>query len=537
MAGAAADIVIRGGEVLAGTGAPSVPADVAIASGRIVAITPRYQGAAHRVIDARGLVVAPGFIDIKTHSDFTLPLTPTADSKVRQGVTTEVVGHCGFSVAPVLPGREPILREYFAGFAAWMPVQATTFAEYLAAFPACSVNTVMQVGHNTLRLMATGMEDRAPSADEHALMERLLTEALDAGALGLSSGPFTPPGAYASPDELARLVRLLSPYGAGYATHVRDEANGLSDAVREAIAAAEAARVHLQLVHFKLSGTDNWGGAARILGEIEAARARGVQLDADLYPYTAAGNPLRNLFPPWVQEGGVDAMLARLGRPEVRARVRAEFSASGLRSFGRIPSWDAVTIATAPTRPDDAGLTIAEIARRGGTDPLDAACDYMIADRGQTFVLIESIAEEDVRVLLRSPAFLVGSDGRAMAPDSVTGRGKPHPRNYGTFPRLLGRYVRELGLLSLPDALWKITGGPARVLRLADRGLLREGYWADVTVFDPTVIVDRATFEAPSRYPDGIPYVMVNGVLVVDGGDHTKATPGRVLRRDVEGLR
>jgi N-acyl-D-aspartate/D-glutamate deacylase len=537
VAGTGADIVIRGGEVLDGTGAPPVPADVAIADGRIVAITPRYQGAAHRVIDARGLVVAPGFIDIKTHSDFTLPLTPTAESMVHQGVTTEVVGHCGFSLAPVLPGREAILREYLAGFAAWMPVQATTFAEYLATFPACSVNTVMQVGHNTLRLVATGMEDRAPSADELALMQRLLTEGLDAGALGLSSGPFTPPGAYALPDELAGLVRLLAPYGASYATHVRDESNGLIEAVREAIAAAEAARVHVQLVHFKLSGTDNWGGAARILGEIETARSRGVQVDADLYPYTAAANPLRNLFPPWVQEGGLEAMLDRLARREVRARVRAEFAASGLRSFGRIPSWAAVTIATAPTRPADAGLTIAEIARREGTDPLDAACDYVIADRGQTFVRIESIAEEDVRALLRSPAFLVGSDGRAMAPDSITGRGKPHPRNYGTFPRVLGHYVRELQLLSLPDAVWKMTGGPARVLRLADRGLLREGYRADVTIFDPAVIIDRATFDEPSQYPDGIPHVIVNGVPVVDGGDHTKATPGRVLRRDADGVR
>jgi N-acyl-D-aspartate/D-glutamate deacylase len=327
--------------------------------------------------------------------------------------------------------------------------------------------------------MATGMEDRAPDPTELALMQRLLTEALDAGALGLSSGPFTPPGAYASPDELAGLVRLLSSYGAGYATHVRDEAGGLIEAVREAIAAAESARVGVHLVHFKLSGTDNWGGAGRILGEIEAARARGVRVDADLYPYTAAANPLRNLFPPWVQEGGVEAMLGRLARPAVRARVRAELAASGLRSFGRIPSWDAVTIATAPTRPEDAGLTIAEIARRRATDPLDAACDYVIADRAQTFVLIESIAEEDVRTLLRSPVFLVGSDGRAMAPDSVTGQGKPHPRNYGTFPRLLGRYVRELRLLSLPDAVWKITGGPARVLRLADRGLLREGFRAE----------------------------------------------------------
>jgi N-acyl-D-aspartate/D-glutamate deacylase len=193
--------------------------------------------------------------------------------------------------------------------------------------------------------------------------------------------------------------------------------------------------------------------------------------------------------------------------------------------------------AGAPTRPEDAGLTIGEIARRRGADPLDAACDYAIADRAQTFVLIESIAEDDMRALLRSPVFLVGSDGRAMAPDSITGRGKPHPRNYGTFPRVLGRYVRELGLLSLPDAVWKVTGGPARLLRLVDRGLLREGYRADVTIFDPAVVVDRATFEEPSRYPDGIPYAMVNGVLVVDQGDHTKATPGRVLRRGADGVR
>jgi N-acyl-D-aspartate/D-glutamate deacylase len=526
-----ADIVIRGAEVLSGAGDAPVAADVAIADGRIVAVTPRYVGAATRVIDARGLVVAPGFIDIKTHSDFTLPLTPTADSMVRQGVTTEVVGHCGFSVAPVVPGREPLLREYLAGFAAWMPVRVTSFGEYLATFPACSVNTVMQVGHNTLRLMATGMDDRAATSDEFALMQRLLTEALDAGALGLSSGPFTPPGAYASSAELAQLVAGLSGTGAGYATHVRDESTGLVDAVREAIAAAEAARVRVHLVHFKLSGTDNWGGAARILAELEAARERGVQVDADLYPYTAAANPLRNLFPPWVQEGGVEPMMARLGRADVRANVRAEFATRGLRSFGRIPSWDAVTIATAPTRPDDAGLTIADLARRRGIDPVDAACDYVIDDRGQTVVLIESIAEEDVRALLRSPVLLVGSDGRAMSPDSVTGRGKPHPRNYGTFPRLLGRYVRELGLLPLAEAVWKITGGPARVLGLADRGLVREGYRADVTVFDPATVTDRATFDEPSRYPEGIPYVVVNGVMVVDGGEHTGATPGAVLRR------
>jgi N-acyl-D-aspartate/D-glutamate deacylase len=530
------DIVIRGGQVIDGSGSPGRVADVAIRDGRIVAIEPRWAGQARRVIDARGRVVSPGFVDIKTHSDWTLPLNPRAESKIRQGVTTEVIGHCGFSVAPVLPGRAEMLRDYLAPSAPWLPFRETTFADYMEAFPVASVNTVMQVGHNTLRLMALGMENRPPSADEMTLMRRLLEEALAAGALGLSSGVFTAPGCFASAEELASLAHVLRGYGASYATHIRDEATRVFEAVREAIAIAETCGVHVQIVHLKLSGTDSWGGAARLLAEIEAARRRGVPVDCDQYPYTTASNPLRNLLPAWVQEGGVEPMLARLGRPDVRARARQDMAARGLASWGRIPSWDAVRIAVSPHRPECEGRTIADIARSRSCDGVDAVCDYLIADRGATRILVTSMAEEDVRELLRSPAVLVGSDGYAVAPYGVTSQGKPHPRCYGAFPRVLGHYVRELRLLTLPQAIHKMTGGPAAAIGLVDRGLLRTGYRADVTVFDPETIAERATFDEPHQYPVGVATVIVNGVPVVDGGGHTGALPGQVLRRRSGGV-
>jgi N-acyl-D-aspartate/D-glutamate deacylase len=530
------DILIRGGEVIDGSGAPGRRADIAVADGRIVAIGTNLARQARRVIEAAGRVVAPGFIDIHTHSDFTLPLNPRAESKIRQGVTTEVLGNCGFSVAPALPGRAAQLRDYLAASAPWLEFRDTSFADYLNAFPATAVNTVMQVGHNTLRLMAMGMEDRPPRPEELALMQRLLEEALEAGALGLSSGLFTAPGVYADTQEMIALGRVLRRYGAGYASHIRDEANRVFEAVREAIAIGEACDIHVQIAHLKLSGRDNWGGAARLLAEIDAARRRGVRVDCDQYPYTTASNPLRNLLPTWVQEGGMQAMLQRLAEPAVRARIRRDIEAQGLNNFGRIPSWEAVRIAISPHLPEYAGRTVADLAHERACDPIDAVCDYLIADRGHTRILVTSMAEEDVREILRAPTVLVGSDGTSLAPYGVTGQGKPHPRFYGTFARVLGHYGRDLGLLSLPQAIYKMTGGSAAALGLVDRGLLRQGYWADVTVFDPATIAERATYDEPHRYAAGVSTVVVNGVVVVDGGEHTGALPGRVLRRGPQGV-
>jgi len=524
------DLLIRGGLVIDGTGAPGREADVLVRDGRIAAVEPRSGRRAHRVLDARGQVVAPGFIDIHTHSDFTLPLNPRAEGKIRQGVTTEVVGNCGFSVAPALPGTAAMLREYLAASAPWLSFHDTTFAEYLDSFPPVAVNTVMQVGHNTLRVMTVGMDRRPATAGELSQMETLLEEALQAGAIGLSSGLFTAPGNYADSSEILALARVLARYGATYASHIRDEANHVFDAVREAIAVGEVTGIHVQIAHLKLSGTDNWGKARALLSEIEAARRRGVKVDCDQYPYDTATNPLRNLLPTWVQEGGVPAMLRRLSEPAVRARIRADIARDGLNNFGAIPSWDAVRVAVSPHHPQHAGQTLGEIARLRGVDPLDAVCDYIIADQGHTRILVTSMGEEDVAEITRAPWVLIGSDANALACSGVTSQGKPHPRSYGTFPRVLGSCVRERGLLTLPQAIFKMTGGSAAALGLADRGVLREEAWADVTVFDPDIIADSATYDDPHQYAVGVSTVLVNGTLVIDGGDHTGALPGRVLR-------
>jgi len=526
------DLLIRGGHVIDGAGTPGLDADVSIAGGRIVGVERRSSRSARRVIDARGQVVAPGLIDIHTHSDFTLPLNQRAESKIRQGVTLEVVGNCGFSVAPALRDRVEMLREYLAPSAPWLPFAETTFGQYVAGFPATSVNVILQVGHHTLRLMTAGMENRPLTSAETSAMEVMLAEALTAGAWGLSSGLFTAPGCYADAAEIHALARVLRRHGGAYSSHIRDEADHVGDAVREAIAVAETTGVHVQIAHLKLSGVDNWGGARRLLGEIAAARARGLAVDCDAYPYDTATNPLRNLLPRWVVDGGVPAMLERLGRAEVRTRIRADLTRDGLTNFGRIPSWDVVRIAVAPHRPEDAGRTLGELARRRRVDPLDAVCDFLIADRGATRILITSMAEPDVLEITGTPWVLVGSDANSLATSGVTSQGKPHPRSYGTHARLLGTLVRDRRVLSLPTAIHKTTGASAAALGLADRGMLREGYWADVTVFDPSRIAELATYDDPHQYSVGVSTVVVNGEVVLDGGDHTGALPGRVLKRN-----
>jgi len=527
------DLLIRGGQLIDGTGASAREGDVSVHGGRIVAVERRSTRPAHRVIDARGQVVAPGLIDIHTHSDFTLPLNPRAESKIRQGVTLEVVGNCGFSAAPALPGRAAVLREYLASSAPWLPFRETSFADYVADFPPTSVNVILQVGHHTLRIMTAGMEARPVTSDELAAMEQLLAEALAAGAWGLSSGLFTPPGGYADAAEIHALARVLRRHGGAYSSHIRDEANHVDAAVAEAIAVAEATGVHVQIAHLKLSGVDNWGGAARLLDTIAAARRRGLPVDCDAYPYDTATNPLRNLLPRFVMESGIPAMLERLARRDVRERVRAEIAREGLTNFGRIPSWDAVRVAVSPHLPQEAGHTFGDIARRRTVDPLDAVCDFIVADRGETRILVTSMNDKDVQQITGAPWVTVGSDGNALATSGVTSQGKPHPRYYGTHARLLGACVRD-GLLTLPAAIHKTTGASAAALGLAERGVLREGCWADVMVFDPARIAERGTYDDPHQYAVGVSTVVVNGAVVIDGGDHTGALPGRVLRRQAE---
>jgi N-acyl-D-amino-acid deacylase len=530
------DILIRGGTVIDGSGRPGNLADVAIAGGRIARIGPALTSAAARTIDASGLTVTPGFIDIKTHSDFTLPINPKAESKVRQGVTTEIIGHCGYSVAPVLPGKTQLLADYLSGGAPWLPFREMSFPDYLDSFPNVAVNAGMLVGHNTLRLMVMGLEDRAPSPAELDHMIALLDEGLAAGALGLSTGLFTPPGSFAEPAEIMALCEVVARRRALYFTHIRDEANRVLDAVEEAIAVARALPIHVEIVHLKCSGIDNWGKAGEILARLARAREEGCDIDCDAYPYMAGANPLKNLLPPWVQVGGNATMLTRLAEPAARARIEAEIADDGLNNWGRIPSWDAVQVSISPNQPQLAGRTMGALAAERRVDPIDLLCDMLIADNGATRVLITSIAEDDVRTMLCSPDALVGSDGNCVADYGVVGQGLPHPRFYGTFPRVIGHYVYNERLLPLEQAIHKMTGASARALKLRDRGLLAAGYRADVAIFDPADFRDLATYAEPHRYPSGgRTTVIVNGVVVVADAVHTGALPGMVLRRNVDG--
>lgn len=525
------DILITGGQVIDGTGSPAQFADIAIRNGRIAAIEPDRSDSAERVIDAEGRIVAPGFIDIHTHSDFTLPLNPKAEAKIRQGVTTEVVGNCGFSVAPALPGKVDALRDYLSGSAPWLPFEESNFQDYMDSWPDIAVNTVMQVGHNTLRLMAMGMVDRAPIDEERRHMQEMLEEGLEAGALGLSSGLFTAPGCYSEPEELHDLGRVLKAHDARYSSHIRDESHGVHEALAEAIDVGEQCGVHVQVAHMKLSGTDNWGQMDRMLDTIKAARNRGVDVDCDQYPYDWGTNPLRFLLPVWLQEGGMDQMLERLADPYNRSRIRQKIAELGFNNFGRIESWRDIRIAISPVADIEAGKTIEDLAAERGCDEVDAVCDIIIADRGATRILVRCMSEDDVRTISSEPTALIGSDGPCVAPYGITGQGKPHPRLYGTFPRLIGHYGRDLGLLSLPQAIFKMTGGAAKALGMTDRGTLREGYAADMVIFDADSIIDQATYDDPHQYPAGIETVIVNGTVVIDHGDHSGELPGRLLRR------
>ena len=529
------DILIRGGMLYDGSGAAGTPGDLAIEGGRIVALG-AVSGTAKKTIDAAGLAVTPGFIDIKTHSDFTLPINPKAESKVRQGVTTEIIGHCGFSVAPALPGKVGMLKEYLSPSAPWLPFTEMTFPQYLDTFPPTSVNAGMLVGHNTLRLMAMGMENRAPTDAEMKTMVGLLVDGLNTGALGMSSGLFTTPGSYAKPDELIAFGHILKKHNAGYFTHLRDESNKVLDSVEEAIDVARQCGVHVEIVHFKCSGTDNWGKTAAALRMIADARKNGLDVDCDAYPYAAGSNPLKNLLPQWAHAGGVDAMLKRLKEKDTRDRLRADFERSGLNNWGRIPNWDCVQISISPNMPQYAGRTIGQIAAERGHDPVDTLCDYIVDDKSATRVLVTSISEDDITEIVRDRTALVGSDGNCVATYGTVSQGMPHPRFYGTFPRIVDHYVREKGVIPLEAAIHKMTGATAKALKFKDRGWLREGYAADVAVFDPQDFRDRATYADPHQYPSGArTTVVVNGALVVENATHTGALTGRVLRRDAAG--
>jgi N-acyl-D-amino-acid deacylase len=526
-------LLIRGGTVIDGSGAPRDQVDVAVEGDRIAAIGRGLQGPAARAIDATGHVVAPGFIDAHSHSDLFYFGCPSAESKIRQGCTTEVVGMCSFSQAPIASGRAEMVQTWAGGIGASVDFRWETFSEYLEALRARkpSINIAQFVGHGALRLATVGAANRPVAPDDLRAMERLLAEAMDAGAYGYSTGLVYAPSAYGATPELIALARAMAPRGGLYFSHVRGESGMVEDSIREAIRIGEEGGVGVQIAHVKTSGRENWGKMDRVLRLIDQARARGVDVTGDVYPYHAGSTKMDNLMPSWVHDGGIPKLLERLGDRTTRRRIMEECLVDGERwrtlSQGAI-GFDEIQIATC-RRHELEGLTLAALARQAGRTPAEALMDLLLEQKATVGMVSFSQNLDNVAKVLAHPATMIGSDSIGLSEGEGPRHGKPHPRMYGTFPRVLGEYARDRGLFSLETAVHKMTGMPARRLGFKGRGLLQPGYAADITVFDPATVRDESTYADPHRYPTGIPYVIVNGATVVDGGRMHAAGTGRVL--------
>jgi N-acyl-D-aspartate/D-glutamate deacylase len=524
------DLLIRGGEVIDGTGAPRVRADVAITNGRVTELGGFTGRRAMRMIDARGKIVAPGFIDIHSHSDESMLVNSAMESALHQGVTLVVCGNCGGSSAPLHGlAAEEADREYsrLGIKRSW-----SSFYEYTGAVEqnGAAINVCSYVGHGTLRMSVMGAASRPPTAAELGEMRALLSRAMDEGAIGLASGLIYPPSAYGTTDELTSLCEVVQQKGGLYASHIRNEGAQLLEAVEENLEIGRRSKVRVQLSHHKASGQKNWGKVKESVEKIQEARDRGVDVQADQYPYTASSTGLAVTIPNWVHEGGSAKLTERLRDAAVRRRIRDEDTETGR-------AWDRIAIARARLHPEYSGKSVAELAQAAGKDPLEWTCDTLVEHEGAVDIVHHSMNEDDVRHVMRQPWVAIGSDSRANAPYGVLSFGKPHPRSYGTFPRVLGHYARDEEVLALEDAVRKMTHLTAKHLRLQGRGKIEIGAWADLVVFDPARVKDTATYDQPHRYPDGIDQVIVNGAITIDAGETTSERAGKFLRhgRDLGG--
>jgi N-acyl-D-amino-acid deacylase len=526
------DIVIESGLVVDGTGAPGRRADVGIAKDRIAVIGDLKAAPAGRRLHAAGAVVAPGFVDLHTHSELPLLADGRAESTIRQGVTTQVTGNCGLTPAPVHDAVRDEIRSTMIGPAhgSWL---WNTFGEFLAELKAVpkATHVAPLVGHGAIRACAMGFANRQPTPDELAAMRGYAAEAMEAGAFGMSTGLVYPPGIYCETEELIEVATVVASHRGIYTSHLRGEAGTLIESVKESLRIGHQAAVPVQISHHKAAGRDNWGKVHTTYGLIEDA-ARTHDVTYDIYPYTAGSANLSQLLPPWAHEGGPSVMLDRLRDRPLRSKILHDMThgAPGWNNFFRF-EWRDIRLAYVHSDGNRwmQGLSVAEAARRAGRDDGELVLDVILADENRTMMVNFVMADEDMEFLLPRKESIIASDGGSTTPGGPTGGGHPHPRCYGTFPRVLGRYVREKRLLRLEEAVHKMTGKPARKLRLDRRGELKEGYFADVVVFDPTTIRDRATFEEPHQFAEGVHWVIVDGHVTLDGGTLSERLVGKVL--------
>ena len=522
------DLIIKNGTVIDGTGASGRKADIGIKGDTIAVIDSLIDDSTPPCLDAGGMVVAPGFVDIHSHSDFLWLARPKSDSKVLDGVTTEICGNCGMSAFPL---RGKALERRAQGLTKYgIDITWQTAADFfdMAGKASSSINRAFLVGHGNIRACTVEYENRIPTPQELLRMKQDLEEAMIAGAFGMSSGLIYPPGCYAQRDELIEMCKVVADYDGFYSTHIRNEGDTLEEALSEAIDVAGQSGVRLQVSHLKTSGNRNWGKVHAVKGLIERAIDNKVKITCDRYPYTAAATDLDSILPHWVYEGGIEQQILRLKDTTLRKRIADELAQKEDDSL-----WKEVMISSVRYEKNrwTVGKTVSEIARELRKSPIETVFDLLIDEETRVDIFLFSMCEENLERILGWNFVFVGSDSSMRSVEGVLSEGKPHPRSYGTFSRVLGRFCRDKQRLSLENAIQKMTGLPAQKVGLKKRGLLKEDYFADITIFDPRKVTDRSTFIAPHQYSSGVEYVVVNGQITVNNGKHTGITGGRVLRK------
>ncbi len=534
------DLLIKNGKIVDGSGKQAFKADIGIKHDKIQAISPKLKGDSKVTIDASGYIVCPGFIDIHSHSDFTLLINPKGESKIRQGITTEVVGNCGFTPAPVRKDHFDAFMQFLVNTvhlnnrekSRWNWKTQGDFVSQIEK-NGSSFNIASLVGHGTVRIAVMGFEKRKPTPSELHQMLKILEEEMQQGLFGMSTGLAYEPGVFATTEELTEMCKVVADYGGIYATHMKSEGKYLLECISEVIEIAESTGVSAEISHLKAVNPKNWLKIADALNMIDQANQRGLCIDFDVYPYTAYGSGLIDLIPPWFKEDGLKEMIKKLKQRNYKENIvyNMAYNFSSWENPMEDCSWNNVRVASVKSRKNKKyeGKNINQIAQHMGCSPYDAVIRLLIEEDGAVKMVFFGMREEDIHTLMKYPRAIFATDGRAVAPYGKLSKGKIHPRYYGTYPRILGHYVREKKLISLEEAIHKMTFLPAKKINLKDRGLLKEGYYADITIFDKDKVIDLATFDEPHRYPEGIEYVIVNGSIVISKGEHTGKLPGKVL--------